>query len=189
MSWCLRAKGYGWAAIGAAFGFVAVYIITAFYIIALYLWSTLYSSILVSFKFLVSLSSTCLCIWALPGIKIEVLGTGFELLEVLHWFYEELSGCIHCASTWSESMEYVTSLTTNGLRGSLMLLSGFISPRWQFLGRIISSKLVLIIVHSRNTGNFSLISWVLAQQRDVVVTYVGLMVPWSYNDSQVWVYY
>ena len=51
-------------------------------------------------------------------------------------------------------MLYVTSLTADGLRGSSMLLSGFISPRCQFLGRTMSSELVFIIVHIRHTGNF-----------------------------------
>ena len=148
-SWCLRAKGYGWAAIGAAVGFVAICILMKsvwpislllFDIIALYFQSTLYSSILVSSKIFASLSGYCLCIWTVLGIKIEVFGTDFELLEVLHCSYEVLSDCVHCASTWWELMAYVTSLTTNSLRGSLVLLIGFISPRCQFLGKTISSE-------------------------------------------------
>ena len=53
-----------------------------------------------------------------------------------------------------------------------MLLSSFISPRCQFLGRTMPSELVFIMVHSRHTSNFS-----LAQQRGVAVTYMGLMGP------------
>ena len=54
-----------------------------------------------------------------------------------------------------QSMVYVTSLTTNGLRVSSVLLSGFISPRCLFLGKPISLELVLTIVHNNYNGNFS----------------------------------
>ena len=69
--WYLRSKGYGQAAIGAAYGIVAICILmrsvcpislSFFDINASYLQSILLSSILVSFKIFASISGTCLCI-------------------------------------------------------------------------------------------------------------------------------
>ena len=65
----------------------------------------------------------------------------------------ELSGCVHCASTWSELMSCVTSLTAATFKESSMLLSGFSSPICCFFAKIMSSGLVFIIVCSSCTGN------------------------------------
>ena len=129
--------------------------LSLFDIIVSYFYSKLYSAIFVPFEIFALLSSTCLCILTLPGIKIEVFGTGHELLQVLHWLNGEVWGCVHWASTWSESMLYVTSLTADCLRGSSVLLSGLTSPRCQFLGRTMSLELVFIIVYSRCLVNVS----------------------------------
>ena len=136
-----------------------------------------------SFRVLVYESEHCQC------LKIEVFGTGHKLLWVLHWLDGELSHFIHCVSTSSESMSCVTSLTADGLRESSMLLNGFISPRCKFLGRTMSSELEFITVHSRHTVNFLEKNFNYWHNRDFAVSCTGLMVPWSYNGSQVLVYY
>ena len=87
----------------------------------------------------------------MSGNKIEGFGTGFELLE----FYTGCMKSYQIASIMHQHGVCVTSLTTNSLRGSLMLLSSFILPGYQFLGKTTSSELVLIIVHIKHNGNFS----------------------------------
>ena len=65
-------------------GSLTYIILSLFDIIVAYFCSRLYCANVVSFKIFVSLSSTCLCNLTLQGIKIDVFGTGCELLQVLH---------------------------------------------------------------------------------------------------------
>ena len=96
------------------------------------------------------------------------------MLQILHGGDESLSGCIYCVSIWPELMSYVTSLTAEGFKDSSTLLSSFISPMCWCFGKMTSSELVFIIVHSRCTGNFAPKHLRLAQHRDFVVTYMRL---------------
>ena len=134
--WCLRAKGYGWAATGATSHLVAMCILmrsvwpmsmSLFEMMVSHFCNSLYKVDFVSFEMFASFNSTCLCIWTLLDINTEIFGIGCKLLWILHKGDEWLSSFIPCASIWLELISCVTSFTAGGFKESSTSLNGFIS--------------------------------------------------------------